>query len=89
MPIDEKSLLTPMIVSTESPDLVEVCVPSEWSDTEVRDFTDHAYWRSPLFGWGIRRTGDPLLRGQQTRSSCPGRAGFVHLYLYIVLDALR
>ena len=52
---------------------MQVCVPADWSDEQIKDFAGH--------GWDIRREGDRMLRGDPERNPCTSRQGFVHIML--------
>jgi hypothetical protein len=60
---------------------MQVCVPSEWTDEQVKEFADRENVCGTQHGWAIRRTGDSDLMGAKERVECSRRAGFVHITL--------
>jgi hypothetical protein len=60
---------------------MQVCVPSEWTDEQVKAFADRENECGTQNGWVIRRQGDPALLGAPERINCSGRTGFVHIML--------
>jgi len=62
---------------------VQVCVPTDWKDDQVRTFTNSKYPCGTDHGWHIRRDGDPALDGDPERNPCSktGRDEFVHITL--------
>lgn len=62
---------------------MQVCVPSSWTDRQVKDFADCARLCGTEVGWIIRKEGHHLLAGDPERAPCDKRPGYVH----IVLDA--
>jgi hypothetical protein len=62
---------------------MQVCVPADWNDEQVRTFAEAEYPCGTTNGWQIRREGDEALGGSPERVSCGERTGFVH----VVLDA--
>lgn len=62
---------------------MQVCVPADWNDEDVKLFADENNPRGTENGWFIRKEGDPALGGDPERQQCKDRAGCVH----IVLDA--
>lgn len=63
---------------------MQVCVPSEWTDDQVKDFADRENPCGTTHGWAITREGDKALRGDGGRVSCQGndRKGYVHIMLH-------
>ena len=58
---------------------MQVCVPINWTDTQVRDFANS---KNPSSNkWIIRCKGDKLLAGDSERVLCADRVGFVHIML--------
>lgn len=45
---------------------MQVCVPTDWSDEQVKEFADKK---------------NPLLKGDPERNPCGSRQGFVHIML--------
>jgi len=60
---------------------MQVCVPSEWTDEQVKDFANMENMCGTTLGWQIRKAGDRLLKGDPERQSCAQRTGFVHIML--------
>lgn len=60
---------------------LQVCVPSGWSDEEVKSFADRKAPCGTDLGWSIRRAGDDALGGDPERQPCEKRDGFVHIML--------
>lgn len=60
---------------------MQVCVPSEWTDDQVKEFADRANLCGTANGWFIRKQGDPGLAGCDERVACKERAGHVHVML--------
>lgn len=59
----------------------QVCVPSRWTDAQIKAFADEKNECGTEHGWHIRRAGDPALSGCAERVQCSLRSGFVHLML--------
>jgi hypothetical protein len=62
---------------------IQVCVPTNWSDEQVKEFADNESLCGTTRGWQIRRQGDKALVGDNERERCWNRHDFVH----IILDA--
>jgi len=60
---------------------MQVCVPSAWSDDQVKEFADANNYCRTSSGWQIRRQGDGALGGCNERVPCEERPGFVHIML--------
>ncbi len=60
---------------------MQVCVPKNWSDFEVRAFAEQENRCGTTAGWAIRRQGDPALIGMAERGQCAERTDFVHIML--------
>ena len=60
---------------------MQVCVPTEWTDGQVRGFAAQEYACGTTNGWHIRRQGDEALDGDAERVPCQDRAGHVHIML--------
>lgn len=60
---------------------MQVCVPVDWTDEQVKDFAETAYPCGTEFGWVIRKEGDEALAGDAERVPCQSRAGMVHVML--------
>lgn len=60
---------------------MQVCVPTDWTDEQVKTFADNANLCGTSLGWVIRKEGDPHLAGAPERCPCAERAGYVHITL--------
>ncbi len=62
---------------------LQVCVPADWTDEQVKDFAESEYPCGTENGWFIRRKGDEALAGDPERISCQDedRKGYVHIML--------
>ena len=60
---------------------MQVCVPKDWSDSEVIEFAESENPSGTTLGWVIRKEGDKNLLGQPERNPCSERVGFVHIML--------
>ncbi len=60
---------------------MQVCVPKDWTDDEVRDFANIENLCGTTNGWMIRREGDKALAGSLERVSCSQRKDYVHIML--------
>ena len=60
---------------------MQVCVPKDWTDDQVREFAEQECPCGTEHGWHIRREGDELLRGRPERVPCEEREGHVHVML--------
>ena len=60
---------------------MQVCVPAEWTDEEVKKFAERENPCGTAAGWQIRKEGDPALVGHPERNACASRSGFVHITL--------
>lgn len=60
---------------------MQICVPKEWNDEQVKEFADSQNPCGTNYGWQIRKDGDPALSGASERVACSDRAGFVHITL--------
>jgi hypothetical protein len=60
---------------------MQVCIPAEWTDEQVKQFADDANLCGTEGGWMIRKEGDKALAGDPERVRCQSREGFVHLML--------
>jgi hypothetical protein len=60
---------------------MQVCVPADWTDDQVKAFADRENLCGTEHGWSIRRAGDQMLRGSPERNPCSSRAGCVHIML--------
>lgn len=60
---------------------MQVCVPSSWTNKQVKTFADRENLCGTQFGWAIRKKGDPALRDDPERQPCQQIDGFVHIML--------
>lgn len=60
---------------------MQVCVPADWTDEQVKTFADTANPCGTTAGWFIRRSGDRALGGDPERQPCAQRQGYVHIML--------
>jgi hypothetical protein len=68
-------------VSAMSALAMQVCVPKEWTDQQVRDFAEKMNPCGTQGGWHIRYQGDPDLAGAPERAVCELDADQVHIML--------
>jgi hypothetical protein len=60
---------------------MQVCVPKDWTDEQVKEFADLDNPCGTINGWFIRKQGDKALAGADERVPCSDRKGFVHVML--------
>lgn len=60
---------------------MQVCVPHDWSDEKVKEFSDRENLCGTQHGWQIRRDGDKALAGAMERVQCKSRPNHVHIML--------
>jgi hypothetical protein len=60
---------------------MQVCVPNDWTDEQVKTFADKENPCGTENGWFIRKEGDPALNGDLERSPCSAGNGQVHVML--------
>lgn len=60
---------------------MQVCVPTAWTDEQVRTFAETKYPCGTSLGWQIRRQGSEALAGSNERVKCAQRSGYVHIML--------
>lgn len=60
---------------------MQVCVPADWTDEQVRDFANRENVAGTTNGWVIRREGDEKLAGCKERVQCSEHKGCVHIML--------
>ena len=53
---------------------MQVCVPADWTDEQVKEFADRENLCGTENGWFIRKAGDKALAGAPERVPCIGRA---------------
>lgn len=62
---------------------IQVCVPHDWTDDQVREFAENEHPCGTTHGWEIRRQGHRLLAGADERTPC----GCLQNNVHIMLDA--
>lgn len=60
---------------------MQVCVPRDWSDDQVREFANRENPCGTTNGWHIRREGSESLAGCAERVQCEQASGNVHVML--------
>ena len=60
---------------------MQVCVPAEWTDEQVKTFADRENPCGTSHGWQIRREGDKALVGAKERVQCASLSSHVHVML--------
>jgi hypothetical protein len=60
---------------------MQVCVPTDWTDEQVKAFAENENPCGTELGWSIRKEGHALLQGKPERNPCESRQGFVHIML--------
>ena len=60
---------------------MQVCVPVDWTDEQVKEFANRANMCGTSNGWCIRREGDLALAGAPERVSCEKLPNHVHIML--------
>lgn len=60
---------------------MQVCVPAEWTDEQVKAFADQENPCGTSHGWQIRREGDKALAGAKERVQCSSLSSNVHVML--------
>ncbi len=59
---------------------MQVCVPEDWTDEQVKEFADRENLCGTTYGWFIRKDTERL-GGSPERNPCRERKGFVHIML--------
>ena len=59
---------------------MQVCIPSEWTDEQVKSFADTENPCGTMNGWQIRKDAESL-NSNPERNPCSVRGGFVHVTL--------
>ena len=62
---------------------MQVCVPKDWTDEQVKTFADEHNPCGTTGGWFVRKQINYKAKGQLERQPCEDHEDFVH----IVLDA--
>ena len=60
---------------------MQVCVPADWTDDQVKAFADTENPAGTENGWFVRKQGDAALAGCDERVKCGCREGAVHIIL--------
>ena len=60
---------------------MQVCVPTDYTDSQVNEFAEKEYPCGTENGWFIRREGDKALNGCPERAACEDRENCVHIML--------
>lgn len=60
---------------------MQVCVPKDWTDEQVKVFAGDENPCGTSGGWFIRKEGNEYLSGAPERVSCAERDGYVHIML--------
>lgn len=60
---------------------MQVCVPTDWTDDQIKTFAERENPCGTENGWFIRKEGDEALAGQPERVACNDRCGHVHIML--------
>lgn len=60
---------------------MQVCVPTDWTAAQVKDFADRENVCGTTNGWFIRKEGDKALKGDPERMPCESLTGHVHIML--------
>lgn len=60
---------------------MQVCVPSDWTDEQVKEFADRENLCGTENGWFIRKAGDKGRNGDPERAPCANGGGQVHIML--------
>jgi len=69
------------VIVRTSPLSLQLCVPKDWTDDQVRDFAERVHPCGTELGWQIRREGDAMLRGAKERVVCASDPERVHIML--------
>ena len=68
-------------VTRRGPLDMQVCVPKDWTDDQVKSFADRSNLCGTDHGWHIRKLGDKALAGDPERVQCKDDPRFVHIML--------
>lgn len=61
---------------------MQVCVPEDYTDEQVKEFADSSNPCGTTCGWVIRKEGHKMLKDDPERQPClGGRTDFVHIML--------
>lgn len=60
---------------------MQVCVPSDWTDEDVKQFANRENPCGTQLGWQIRKQGSELLAGADERTPCADDENKVHIML--------
>ena len=73
--------LTPEVTRTGCLDM-QVCVPKEYTDDQVKAFANGKNPCGTDLGWFITKEGNKHLAGDPERRPCAARPGCVHIMLH-------
>lgn len=68
------------VIKASSLDM-QVCVPKDWTDEQVKEFADRANLCGTYGGWFVRKQGSELLAGDDERVQCEQQSDRVHIML--------
>lgn len=60
---------------------MQVCVPKDWTDEQVKEFADKENEAGTSNGWFVRRQGSERLSGCDERVTCTKHTENVHIML--------
>jgi len=60
---------------------MQVCIPTDWTDKQVKEFADAENPSGTEHGWCVLKDGDKYLGGDPERVPCKKWDGFVHMRL--------
>lgn len=60
---------------------MQVCVPTEWTDSQVEEFANNKHPAGTDHGWKLRDVADPAQAGMPVRVPCSMDDGQVHVML--------
>ena len=59
---------------------MQVCVPADWTDEQIKEFADANNLCGTSDGWHVRKQADYRVEAKE-RQPCHDRPGFVHIML--------
>lgn len=60
---------------------LQVCIPADWTDEQVKKFADVNVPCGTDLGWYVMKNGHKYLGGDLERVECEKHIGFVHMRL--------
>ncbi len=60
---------------------MQVCVPKEWSDDQIREFAESHNPCGTAASWSIRHQGSEYLNGDEERTQCQEHTDNCHIML--------